>query len=87
MFKRKKEETTRIGIIDPETFRPIKTDPIRCATAQIGSLASFLTDEVENMEHNVFIETDSKIIEINVSVRSLVRNPDERESHDRTPAG
>lgn len=87
MFKRKKEKAPRIGIIDPETFRPIKTDPIRCATAQIGNLTSFLTDEVENMEHNVFIETDSKIIEINVSVRSVVGNPDERASHNRTPAG
>lgn len=44
--------------IEPELFRVIKVDPIKCAAAQIGNLAAFLRDEVDGMGHKVIIETD-----------------------------
>lgn len=85
MFKRKKEVTQMA--IEPELFRPIKADPIKSAAAQIGNLAAFLRDEVDDMGHKVIIETDEKVIEINVSVRSVARDSDERKSDNNSPAG
>ena len=73
--------------IEPELFRVIKVDPIKCAAAQIGNLAAFLRDEVDGMGHKVIIETDEKVIEINVSVRSVARDSDERKSDNNSPAG
>lgn len=73
--------------INPDWFRPIKVDPLKSAAAQIGNLAAFLRNEVDNMEHKVIIEMDEKVIEINVSVRSVVSDSNERKSDNNSPAG
>lgn len=85
MFKRKKE-VTRMAI-EPDWFRTIKVDPIKSAAAQIGNLAAFLRSEVDNMGHKIIIETDEKVIDINVSVRSVARDSNERKSDNNSPAG
>ena len=85
MFKRKKE-VTRMAI-EPDWFRTIKVDPIKSAAAQIGNLAAFLMSEVDNMGHKIIIETDEKVIEFNVSVRSVTKDSEGWKSDNNSPGG
>lgn len=68
MFKKKKEEPRQFASL--EMFSPVAFNPNQRAVSQIGSLADFLLQAVDGMNHKVVIETDNKSIEIIVSVNS-----------------
>lgn len=67
MFKKKEEPQQ---FILPEKFVPFSCNPNQSAANQIGSLAEFLLQAVETMKHKVVIETDNKVVEIIVSVKT-----------------
>lgn len=67
MFKRNKESTRTY--ISPEIFSPVAFNPNQRAVNQIGSLADFLLQVVDNMSYKLSTESDGKVVEISVSVR------------------
>lgn len=67
MFKRNKESTRTY--ISPEIFSPVAFNPNQRAVNQIGSLADFLLQAVDNMSYKLSTESDGKVVEISVSVR------------------
>ena len=75
MLKRKGDITS---IETPPHFNPIVFSTNKSAADRINSIASFLLNDVEDMEHHISIESGSKTVEITVSVGT--QKPDKDKS-------